>query len=76
MKKVFLSVGAVIIIAVAALNVNVSLTTEKVPYVSLDNVQALANAECGQNGVSLLTLTNYKMAICCLFSRECTHDRG
>ena len=63
MKKVLMSVGAVIIIAIAALNVNVSLMTEKVPYVSLSNVQALANAECEQVGVSLLVLSNYKMAI-------------
>ena len=63
MKKVFVSIAVVTIIAVAAMNVNVSLLTEKVPNVSLVNVQALANSECTQSGVSLLSLSDYKMAI-------------
>jgi len=63
MKKVFLVVGAAIVVAIAALNVNLSLTTEKVPNVSLANVQALANMECWQSGMSPLSLSNYKMAI-------------
>ena len=62
-KKVFMSIGAVIIIAVAAMNVNVSLLTQKTPNVSLGNVKALAAYECYQSGGLLLTLSNYKMAI-------------
>jgi hypothetical protein len=63
MKKVFVSIGAVTIIVVAAMNVNVSLMTGKVPNVSLANVQALANPECEQDGAPMLSHSNYKMAI-------------
>ena len=63
MKKVILSIGVVAIIAIAAMNVNLSLMTEKVPNVSLANVQALASTESQQSGLSLFALTYYKMAI-------------
>ena len=63
MKKVILSIAAVAIIAIAAMNVNVSLMTEKTPNVSLANVQALAHDECTQNVLPMLALSNYKMAI-------------
>ena len=63
MRKVFLSIAAVAIVLVAAMNVNVSLLTEKVANISLADIRALASIECTQDGVSLLTLSNYKMAI-------------
>ena len=62
-RKVLMSIASVIVIAVAAVNVNMSMLTERVPNVSLENVQALANSECIQSGLSLLSLSDYKVAI-------------
>jgi len=62
-SKVLLFIGAVVIVGVAAINVNVSLKKEKKFNVSLENVRALANTECSQSGTSLLALSSYKMTV-------------
>ena len=63
MKKVFVSIAAVTIVVVAAMNVNVSLTKEKMFDVSLANVLALASGECSASGTSLSNLMDYRMTL-------------
>ncbi|MDR2038987.1 MAG: NVEALA domain-containing protein [Bacteroidales bacterium] len=64
MKKVFLSIGAVLFITLAAVNVNIAVKGESVAKLSLKNIIALADVEDdkpkdGEGGSDLFKV-NYK----------------
>jgi uncharacterized coiled-coil protein SlyX len=70
-KRILLLIGAVAVVAVAAVNVNVSFVRGKSPNVSLGQVRALAYGEnpppyvdyCAISATTLLNLSSYKMAL-------------
>ena len=62
-KKVFLFIGAAAIVAVAAINLNVSLNRGKMPNVTLASALALANNECYPSSNLLKGLDRYKMTL-------------